>query len=225
MTVTQVKEWMLARLRSLEAMARKERGISFMRRKEKPVTRALIRKYFGKEARIWDFGAWYRVTTPGGGLVTIGPGERARLVYGGDEVYRALIGLLGECWGVVKAGGNGSREFLLGAIAHGEALGVNVQPDFRDWKATLARWVVAVLVYFIVFAMLVPDGPVSDRRGNMPAMIGLVSAAVVFFLMKRQARRREQHKLVTGGFHYPRGANASPAEYANEEELRKAGLI
>jgi hypothetical protein len=220
MTLRQAREWMLARLRSMEAMVPKERGISFMRRKEKPITRALIRKHFGKEARIWDFGVWYRVTTPGGGLVRIGPGERARLVYGGDEVYRALLGLAGECWGVVKAGGNGSREFLLGAIAHGEALGVNVQPDFRDWRATLARWVVAALAFLFICAILGPDQP-----GNRHGVLALLLAAVVFFLMKRKARQEEQHKLETGGFHYPRSANGGVADYADEDDLRKGGLI
>jgi hypothetical protein len=37
-----------------------------MKRKEKPITRALIKKYFGKDAR--GFNGWYQITTPGGGL-------------------------------------------------------------------------------------------------------------------------------------------------------------
>ncbi len=191
-----------------------------MRRKEKPITRALVRKYFGKDAKIYGFDGWYRVTTPGGGLVRIGPGDRARLVYGGDDVYRALILLAGECWGGVKAGGNGSREFLLGAIAHGEALGVNVQPDFRDWKATLARWVVATLVCLFVCAVLGPDQP-----GDAHGVIGLLVAGAVFFLMKRKARREEQYKLETGGFHYPRGTSGASFADEDEDELRKGGLI
>jgi hypothetical protein len=218
MTLAQVQEWMIARLRAFEAAARQRKDGCFMRRKEKPITRALIRKYFGKNASIWDFGGWYRVTTPGGGLVRIGPGERARLVYGGDEVYRALMGLLGECWGVVKAGGLGSREVLLGAIAHGEALGVNVQPDFRDRWATFARWCVALGIIVASIAMKLDT---TDTG----AFLTLLVAVAVFFLMKRKARREEQYKLETGGFHYPRGTTGASFADEDEDELRKGGLI
>ena len=87
--------------------ATEERGLELMKREAKPITRALVKKYFGKRANVYGFDGWYRITTPRGGLVRIGPGQTAKIIYGGDNVYAALIGLLGECWGELKAGGLG----------------------------------------------------------------------------------------------------------------------
>jgi hypothetical protein len=184
-----------------------------MKRKRKPITRALIQKYFGKDAKVFGFAGHYRVTTPTGGEVTI-TSDKMKLVYGGDDVHRAMTLLIGECWGYGKA--SGSREYMLASVAHGEAWGVNIQPDFRNRGATFARWFMAVLV-FCIAANLVPD--------ESPVSIAAVwlAAVGVFFLMKRKARREEQRKLETGGFTFPRQAHG--AEYADDEHLHKGGLI
>ena len=50
-------------------------------------------------------------------------------------------------------------------------------------------------------------------------------AGAVFVLMRRAAKREEQHKLVTGGFHYPRGASGAGFADEDDDELRKGGLI
>src|SRR6185437_5085475 len=113
-----------------------------MKRKHKPVTKALIRQFFGNDAKVHGFAGRYRVTTPTGGEVSITPGKM-KLIYGGDDVYRAMTLLIGECWGHGKA--SGSREYLLASVAHGEAWGVNIQPNFRSKGATFARWFVALM--------------------------------------------------------------------------------
>jgi hypothetical protein len=184
--------------------------------KRKPITRALIKKYFGKDARIVGFGGHYRVTTPNGGEVIISQ-KKIKLIFGGEDIYRAMILLEGECWGSVKAG-HGSREFMLASIAHGEALGVDVQPDFEDKEATFSRWFGAVFVLVITFVMILPH-----EGDALAAMGALLAAVLVFNLMKRDARRKEQRKLETSGFLFPR--QTTGAEYATEEELRKGGLI
>lgn len=184
--------------------------------KRKPITRALIKKYFGKDARIIGFDGCYRVTTRTGGEVLISQ-KKIKLIFGGEDIYRAMILLQGECWGSVKAG-HGSREFMLACIAHGEALGVDVQPDFEDKGATFGRWCVAVFVLVITYVMTQPGA--GDA---LAAMGALLAAALAFNMMKRDARRKEQRKLETSGFVFPRQTNG--AEYATEEELRKGGLL
>jgi hypothetical protein len=182
-----------------------------MKRKHKPITKDLIKKHFGKDAKVHGFCGHYRVTTPGG-EVTIRP-NKINLVYGGDDIYRAIALLAGECWGGARAG-QGSREFMLGLIAHGDAWGVNVQPDFRDRGAAFARWFVAIALFCLV-CMIVPN--------DIGAVLALPLPLLVFWLMKRKARREEQRKIEAGGFHYPRAAQG--AGYADEDQLRRGGLI
>jgi hypothetical protein len=185
-----------------------------MKRKHKPVTKELIRHYFGRDAKIHGFAGHYRVTTPMGGEVSISP-DKIKLIYGGDDVYRAVVLLIGHCWGSAKAG-QGSREFMLASIAHGEAWGVNIQPDFSDEGSGLARWCVAFLVYIIGCAML------PKHSSDMGPFMVLLLAVAVFFVMGG-SRKKEQRKLETSGFIYPRQAHG--AEYADDEQLRKGGLI
>jgi hypothetical protein len=192
-----------------------------MKHKNKPITKELIKKYFGKNAKVHGFAGHYRVTTPTGGKVTITQSE-VKLIYGGDDVYRAMTLLMGECWGSGKV--RGSREFMLAFVAHGEASGVNIQPDFRDSGATFARWVVAMLLF--VVGCMVADGmnaANNDTTAGGAILFVLLGPFLVFSLMKRAARREEQRKLETGGFTYPRQAQG--AEYANDDDLRKGGLI
>lgn len=190
-----------------------------MKQKQKPVTKRLIKKYFGKNSKVYGLAGHYRVTTPMGGEVSITP-DKMKLVYGGDDVHRAMTLLIGECWGHAKV--SGSREYVLASVAHGEAWGVNIQPDFRSKGATFARWFMAVVV-FVIGSLFVPDQPGSDTSGTIDAFIVLSLSVLVFFLMKRKARQEEQRKLETGGFTYPRQAHG--AEYADDDELRKGGLI
>jgi hypothetical protein len=184
--------------------------------KRKPITKALIKKYFGKDARVQGFSGHYRVTTPSGGEVLISQ-KYIKTIFGGEDIYRAVVLLAGECWGGMRAG-QGSREFMLASIAHGEALGVDVRPDFEDRGATFSRWCGAVFVLAVSYAMILP------HEGRALAVMGaLLAAVLVFNLMKRDARRKEQRKLETSGFLFPR--QTTGAEYATEEQLRKGGLL
>jgi len=191
---------------------------SFMTRKRKPFTRALVKKHFGKHAKVHGFAGRYRITTDTGGEVVITP-DKLRVIFGGEDVYRASVMLVGECWGTAKAAG--TREFMLASVAHGEAWGVNVRPDFRDWKATLARWCLSILVFFVGCSML----PGDARQGpdDWAMFLVLILSVLVFFLMKRKARHEEQRKLELGGFIYPRQAQG--ADFANDDDLKQGGLF
>lgn len=185
-----------------------------MKRERKPVTKELIRKHFGKDAKVSSFGGRYRVKTSTGAEVVISA-KKMKLIYGGDDAYRAMTLLMGECWGSGKV--HGSREFMLAAVAHGEAWGVNIQPNFRNRGATFVRWCAATFV-FAIGCMLLPD------RGEYLDVLGVfLVCALVFRLMKCVARRDEQRKLETSGFIYPRQVHG--AEYADDEQLREGGLI
>jgi hypothetical protein len=183
-----------------------------------PITEQLIRKYFGKHANVNGCAGCYRVTTPMGGKVVITP-NKMRLSYGGDATYSAMTQLAGEVHNNWKA--RGSREFMLAAIAHGEAWGVNIQPDFSDRWATFKRWCVAIALFWVGCIML-PDR--SGHGGDVRIFaVFLLAVACLFWWMKRKARREEQRKIEAGGFHYPR--QATGATFADEDELRKGGLI
>jgi hypothetical protein len=200
-------------------------GGYIMRQQQKPVTPEILRKYFGKDAGITGFLGDYRVTTPSGGLVRFW-GEKAKVVYGGDDVYRATVQTAGECWGSLTANGLRDRDLLIGLMAHGEALGVRVQPSFRDRKATAKRWVLSALLYFLLCMMLGPDdrNASSASGGDAYVWISLLIAVVFFLFLRRQALREEQRRIEAGGFHLPRGG-AGGAGYADDDDLRKGGLI
>jgi len=196
-----------------------------MKQQQKPVTRAVLRKYFGEDASITGFGGDYRVTTPTGGLVRFW-GDKGKVVYGGDDVYRAFVQVGGECWGALTANGLRDRDMLIGLMAHGEALNIRVQPSFRDRKATIKRWVLSGLVYFLACMILGPDdaNAAAASGGNTYVGVSLACAVVCFFLMKRQARKKEQRHMEEGGFHLPRGG-AGGAGYADDDDLKKGGLM
>ena len=189
--------------------------VILVERRKKPVTKDLIRKYFGKNAKITGFCGHYCVKTAAGGEVEISD-RKVKLVYGGDDVYRSMTLLIGACWETARAG-HGSREFMLGAVAHGEAWGVNIQPDFRNRWAAFGRICVAVFVFFIGIQML------PEHADGTDLLIVLLLPPVTFWLMKRSAKREEQRRLETSGFIFPQQARG--AEYADDDQLRKGGLI
>jgi hypothetical protein len=179
--------------------------------KSKPISRNLIRKYFGKRAKIIGFGGYYRVTTPTGGEVVISPRE-IKLIFGGDDVYRAVTLLAGERWGRAKA--RGSREFMLGAVAHGEASGVNIQADHSDRLAPFVRGLVFVCIVVAGLAM-------GSAQNGSGVAITLCVAVGIWWAMKRSARREEQRKAEQLGFHYPRVQGTAGA--ASDDELERKG--
>jgi hypothetical protein len=183
-----------------------------MRAPKKRVTRELIREYFGRNARIRGFGGHYRVKTPTGGEVVVRP-NKIKLIFGGEDTYKAVVLLSGYLWGHGVA--KGSREFMMGAVAHGEACGVNVRADHSDGWAVVRRIAAAIVLLLL--------GLVWGARSDNPMMIATVLAIVcVWFVMKRKARREEQRRAEAMGFHYPR---VHGAEFADEEDLEKGGLL
>jgi hypothetical protein len=206
MTMAQIGEWLFGK-----------EGCRFMQWQEKSVTRKLVRKHFGQNAGVRGFGGCYTVTTPTGGKVVITPGK-IKIVYGGDDVYSAVVLLVGECWGAGKVSGRVSRESMLAYVAHGEACGVRIEPNFRNRWATFARWVVAILLFYTGLLIFPPE-----KSTGIEVVTASLLPALVFGLMKRNARRKEQRKLETGGFLYPRTTQG--AHYADEEQLGKGGLI
>ena len=188
-----------------------------MKRRTKPITRVVIKKYFGKDAKVYGFGGHYRVVTASGGEVSINQ-KKINTIYGGEDVYRAVVLLAGECWGGLEVKG-GSREFILASMAHGEALGVNVQPNFEERGETFSRWCAALLVLVVTYPMLLSH----TCKPATAALGALLAAMATFVSMRRTAKRKAQRKLETSGFLYPR--QTTGAGYADEEQLRKGGLI
>jgi hypothetical protein len=187
-------------------------------RKNKPVTRQVLENYFGQNASISDLAGWFEVTTIMGGKVKVSPGK-ITLTYGGDDVYRAVSLLIGECWAGAKV--RGSREAILTAVAHSEAWGIrNIQPDVRSPWAVAWRWLVAVSIVVIGFKRYV-EGTAHDHDGTF--LVIIFAAMLVFRCMAFFAKRKEQRKRETGGFTAPQQTHG--AAFADEESLRKAGLI
>ena len=123
-----------------------------MKRKRKPITRAVIKRHFGKDAKVYGFAGHYRVVTASGGEVSFSQ-RKVKTIYGGEDVYRAVVLLAGECWGGLTVKG-GSREFMLASMAHGEALGVPVRPNFEERGEVVARWFGALLALIVTYGTL-----------------------------------------------------------------------
>jgi len=185
-----------------------------MKQQQKKITKDLIRKYYGPQAKIRGFGGHYRVKTPTGGEVLVRPNE-IKILVGLDDVYRAAIRLAGECWGGARAA-NGSREFMLGCMLHGEAEGVNVYASFKDEWAGFRRFVVFVLIMLVGYAMGLEE--------VWPGIVFVGSiAACVWGLMKRAATREERRKAEELGFHYPRVHGQSRS--ASREDAARQGWV
>jgi hypothetical protein len=167
--------------------------------------------YFGKSAKIRGFCGYYRITTPTGGEVVISPRE-IKLIFGGDDVYRAVTLLSRDKWG--RATVRGSREFMLGMMAHGEANNVNVRADHSNRGAAFARGFVFVCVVLVGLAS-------GGAQNGATILFTLCAAAAIWSAMKRSARREEQRKAEQLGFHYPRVHGTAGA--ASDGELERKG--
>jgi hypothetical protein len=188
-----------------------------MKRKRKPITRAVIKRHFGQDAKVYGFAGHYRVVTTSGGEVSFSQ-RKVKTIYGGEDVYRAVVLLAGECWGGLKVSGE-NREFILASMAHGEALGVPVRPNFEERGEVVGRWFGALLALIVAYGTLL-----SHTGDPLIAVLGAgLAAMAVFMSMRRNSKRKAQRKLETSGFLYPR--QTTGAGYADEEQLRKGGLI
>lgn len=180
----------------------------------KPVTRDLIRKHFGKSARISGFCGHYRVKTRTGGEVEISS-RKMKIIFGGDDTYKAVTLLGGEMWGSIEVTG-GSREFTLASLAHGEAWGVPVHADYSDKGAAFFR----VVVFLLILGFGLHMGADKDTTTLLVTVGG---AVVMFAALKRSARQKEQAKAEAMGFNYPRVQGN--ARFSDDEDLEKGGLI
>lgn len=181
-----------------------------MKRERKPITPEMIRKYFGKSARITGFAGRYRVRTVDGGEVKISQ-SNINPLYGGSDVYRAAVLLAKEAWGSGKVHG-GSAEFKLAMLAHGESEGMNLRVAERG---RFARAFVAALIVLI-------GSNILDKSYHGPVISGLI-ALVVWLLMKWAAKLRAQRESEQLGFHYPRVHGG--AGEASNEDLQEGGWL
>ena len=181
----------------------------------KRITKEMVRRHFGSRARIrWiALGAW-RVTTQTGGDVTITQ-TKIRLRSGGDDVYRACVLLAGEAWGGGVAN-RGSREFMLGAVAHGEAWNVPVRPDYTKRGAGAKRFFVA---FFIVLGAV----KIGIAQSNEGMVFALALAFAVYFAMRHRAKREAQGEAERMGYHYPRVQGTAGA--ASRDDLERKGWL
>ena len=171
-------------------------------KRHKRPNREVIRMLFGSDARIRGFGGSYRIKTDTGGEVIVRP-RLIRLVTGGDDVFRASVLLAGHLWGGGVAR-RGSREFVLGAVAHGEAAGVKIRGDYTDPKAASRRMLVSVVI--VLAAMW--SGVTEQADG------ALITGAVVLAIyagMARSAKLQAQREGEQLGYHYPRVSGAAGA--------------
>lgn len=177
-----------------------------MKRQRKTITPEMLRECFGPNARITSFLGRYTVRTARG-EVKISQ-TNINLVYGGADVYRAVVLLANEAWGGGKV--KGPADFKMVILAHGEAEGVNMHVAER-WYA---RAIVSFLVAFIGIGF---SGP-----GPAP-FFWLFVGGVVWLLLKRGAKRRAQRETDQMGFPYPR--TGGDAREAADEDLKKGGWL
>jgi hypothetical protein len=180
-------------------------------RRNKPVTKDLIKKHFGKRVRVrsrW-FSDGYKVRTWEGAEVLISDDE-IQVLMGGDEIRRGVTLLAHEMWGSIVA--YGSREEIMSWVAHGEAWGVPVRPGIKRgwfWRLVLT-----------VFAM---DGLFTMFFGDGSGFSVVLAALAILWLMKRSARKEEQRLAAEIGFHFPRTQGNAGA--ADDEDLEREGWL
>jgi len=164
-----------------------------MNRNKQPLTADLIRRCFGRGARIsGGFLGPYRVKTKSGGEVVIRPKE-IKVISGGDDAYHATTLLIHEL-GWENPVARGSREFMMGAVLHGEDLGVNVRTDHRKPGAGFLRGLVVMGIVALGLASQDPS-----------VFLGaLIVALFVGWAMARSAKLEARRKSEEMGFHYPR---------------------
>lgn len=183
-----------------------------MKRKRKRITKELIRGYFGEDAQISWFSPW-RVKTLTGGEVVISQRE-IKVIFGTEDVYRAAMLLMGECWGTGVS--RGSNEFMLAAAMHGEAAGVPIRPDYGNRNAGLMQAVVFGLILFF--------GCIMGAAHNSSALLLTLLVAVgVVAAMAQSAKREKQKKHEQMGFPYPRVYGSAGA--ARHEDAKKRGWL
>jgi len=179
-----------------------------MKREKKHITREMIQKHFGHDARITSFMGRYTVKTARGGEVKITQ-SNINPIYGGRDVYRATVLLANEAWGGGSV--NGPPEFKLAMLAHGDASGVNMRVKERG---AVARLVFAFLVAWIGIAF---SGP-----GPWP-FVWLFVGVVLWLLLRNGAKRRAQLETDQMGFPFP--TTGGDAKEASDEELKKGGWV
>jgi hypothetical protein len=180
----------------------------------KRITKEMIRRYFGSGAKIrGGFGSW-RVTTATGGEAVITQ-TKITLITGSDDVYRACVLLSGEAWG----GGTarpGSREFMLGMMAHGEAWNVPIRPDHTKRGAGAKRFLVA---FMIVIAAL----KIGIAQTDEGMFLTLIFAGLVYLAMRQSAKRKARKEAEQMGYHYPRVQGTAGA--ASRDDLERKGWL
>jgi hypothetical protein len=178
------------------------------------ITREMVRQHFGGGAKIRSagLGAW-RVTTATGGEVVITQ-RKIRVKSGMDDVYRACVLLSREAWG----GGTvqGSREFVLGAVAHGEAWDVPIRPDYSKRGAGAKRFLVS---FFIVIGAL----KIGIAQTNEGMLLTLAFALAVYFAMRHGSKQKAQKEAEQMGYHYPRVQGTAGA--ASHDDAERKGWV
>lgn len=181
----------------------------------KRITKEMVRQYFGSGAKIRTIGlgAW-RVTTPTGGEAVITQ-TRIRVICNTEDVSRAFVLLCGEAWGGATVS-DGSREFMLGAAAHGEASGVPIRTDFRKRGDGEIRFFVALFI----FVAAVKLGFAETDEG---VILTLAVAFLVYFAMRQSALQSARKEKEAMGFHYPR-IHGEDRGASREDAARKGWL-
>src|ERR1700722_15963535 len=129
-----------------------------MKRERKTITREMIQRYFGANARITSFLGRYTVRTARGGEVKISQ-SNINPICGGSDVYRAAVLLTDEAWGGGRV--NGPADFKMVALAHAEYEGVDMRVKERGGFARIVVAALAALIVLICFNVVDSDyGPV-----------------------------------------------------------------
>ncbi len=180
-----------------------------MKPKTIPITREMIERYFGANARITSFLGRYTVRTARGGEVKI-TDRNINPICGGADVYRAAVLLADEAWGGGQV--KGPADFKMAALAHAEYEGVDMRVRERGG---FARGLVATLIVVIGCNVL-------DASYYGPVISGVI-ALLVWLLMRRAARRRAQYETDQMSNRYPR--TGGDAHEASDEDLKKGGWL
>jgi hypothetical protein len=182
------------------------------KRKRKKITRELVRAVFGDDAKISWFYPW-RVKTLTGGEVVISQ-RNIKTITGTEDTHRAVALLVRECWG--KATSNGSPEFVLAQVMHGEAAGVPIRADYTNKNAGVLQLAVFVLILFA-------GGMLGAADNSSALLFTLLAAVAVAAAMAESEKRKARKKHEQMSFPYPRVYGSAGA--ARREDAKRRGWL
>jgi len=182
-----------------------------------------VPEYFGEGATVEKKSGGWQVSLPNGSGVLFKQ-RRIWNVWGDPQVYEAALRMMSDNYGVVLVAG--TKENVLGGIAHGKALSIEVIPELYVGEAAYKRVGGVAGALSIIPAIIIGINYENIAYGVVGAlMLAWVGSAVYGALFIKDGTKiaRERGQALKSSFPAVHGASAS--RKASMDEVRERGMI